>query len=142
MSRPVKSSIALGIVLPLIAGCTDFGRQANEMPTRSDGAAFYASNCAACHGPNGKGNGPEALGIGAIPPDLTVLSRDNGGTFPQAQALAYIWGDPEKSHIARVMPEFSGEMAEDLVPVKIDGILTPTPRELVGLLFYLESIQQ
>ncbi|CUH45138.1 hypothetical protein RUM4293_04048 [Ruegeria atlantica] len=33
-------------------------------------------------------------------------------------------------------------MAEDLVPVEIEGVLTPTPRELAGLLFFLESIQQ
>ena len=60
----------------------------------------------------------------------------------QARALSYMYGDTENSHLARVMPEFGGEMAEDLVPVEIEGVLTPTPRELAGLLFFLESIQQ
>jgi len=33
-------------------------------------------------------------------------------------------------------------MAHDTVPVEINGVLTPTPRELAGLLVYLESIQR
>ncbi len=40
------------------------------------------------------------------------------------------------------MPQFGGAMAQDLVPVEIDGVLTPTPRVLAGLLVYLESIQK
>ena len=40
------------------------------------------------------------------------------------------------------MPEFGGVMADDLVPVEVDGVMTPTPRVLAGLLAYLESIQR
>ncbi|WP_170609045.1 c-type cytochrome [Ruegeria arenilitoris] len=112
------------------------------MPTRTDGAAFFSKNCNSCHGVDGTGGGPAAENLSVAPTDLTMLSAKNGGTFPQARALSYIYGDPENSHLSRVMPQFGGEMAEALVPVEIEGILTPTPRELAGLLFYLESIQQ
>lgn len=112
-----------------------------RMPTAADGAAFFAENCVSCHGADGKGDGPLAEGLAQAPADLTTLSQRNGGTFPAARALSFIYGDPGDSHLARVMPEFGGAMAEDLVPVRIDGILTPTPRELAGLLEYLESIQ-
>ncbi len=81
-------------------------------------------------------------GLSVPPTDLTTLSRANGGTFPATRALAYIWGDPKQSHLARVMPQFAGAMADDLVPVKLDGVYTPTPRALAGLLTYLESIQR
>ena len=58
----------------------------------------------------------------------------------------YIYGDPEDdfggSHLKRVMPNFGEGMALDLVPVDLDGQLTPTPRVLAGLLVYLESIQR
>ena len=111
------------------------------MPDASDGAAFFAENCASCHGADGKGAGPRAADLTAPPPDLTMLSRSNKGVFPAAEALSYIYGDPEQGHLARVMPQFGGAMSEDLVPVDIDGVLTPTPRTLAGLLFYLESIQ-
>jgi mono/diheme cytochrome c family protein len=112
-----------------------------SMPDRSDGRAFFSQNCSSCHGPDGAGDGTMSKGLSATPTDLTTLSRANGGTFPATRALAYIWGDPEQSHLLRVMPQFGGAMAEGLVPVELDGVFTPTPRELAGLLAYLESIQ-
>ncbi|QFT57230.1 Cytochrome c [Sulfitobacter sp. THAF37] len=111
------------------------------MPTQSDGAAFFAANCTACHGTTGRGDGPLAAGLETAPTDLTLLTRSNGGTFPRARALSYIYGDPEQGHLARVMPQFGGAMEDDLVPVEVDGVMTPTPRVLAGLLAYLESIQ-
>lgn len=112
------------------------------MPDSADGAMFFAANCAECHGETGKGDGPKATGLAATPPDLTQLSAENGGVFPTARALSYIYGDPSNSHLTRVMPEFGGAMADDLVPVEVDGILTPTPRALAGVFAYLESIQE
>lgn len=112
-----------------------------SMPSRSDGRAFFVENCTSCHGTSGRGDGVMAEGLSGPPTDLTALSRENGGSFPATRALAYIWGDPKQSHLVRVMPQFGGAMADDLVPVKLDGVYTPTPRALAGLLAYLESIQ-
>jgi len=124
----------------LLAACTEPSDAIQAMPTKADGGMFFDENCAACHGADGSGSGIRHLA--KTPPDLTSLSAKNGGMFPAAQALSYIYGDPQTSHLARVMPEFGPEMAEDLVPVEIDGVLTPTPRELAGLLAFLESIQK
>ena len=78
--------------------------------------------------------------------EMCIRDRDNGGRFPQTKTLAYIYGDPAgdatDSHLQRVMPQFGEGMALDLVPVDLDGQLTPTPRMLAGLLVYLESIQR
>lgn len=128
---------AIGLALAGAIACSG-----PSMPSRSDGRAFFAENCTACHGPNGRGDGTVAKGLNVAPPDLTLLSRGNGGAFPATRALAYIWGDPNQSHLARVMPQFGGVMADDLVPVKLDDVYTPTPRALAGLLAYLESIQR
>jgi mono/diheme cytochrome c family protein len=131
-------SVGLGVAaLGLVACAAD-----TDMPGPAEGRAFFAENCVSCHGDSGKGDGPAVAGLARKPTDLTHLSRDNGGTFPTARALSYIWGDPEQAHLARVMPQFGGAMAEDLVPVEIDGVFTPTPRALAGLLAYLESIQE
>lgn len=113
-----------------------------SMPEAPDGAKFYAENCVSCHGASGKGNGALAADLDSAPADLTLLARKNDGTFPRAWALSYIYGHPEQRHMERAMPQFGGAMAHDTVPVEIDGILTPTPRELAGLLVYLESIQR
>lgn len=127
-------SVLTGITL---VACTEV-----RMPDRTDGAAFFAENCVSCHGPGAQGDGPLAGDLSEAPADLTQLARNNGGVFPAAETLSFIYGEPSQSHLSRVMPEFGGAMADDLVPVEIEGILTPTPRELAGLLAYLESIQQ
>lgn len=125
-------------LLPLLAvlGCAPA-----SMPEPEEGRTFFAANCISCHGRDAQGNGPAAEYLSAHPSDLTTLAQRNGGTFPTARALAYIYGDPQQAHLARVMPQFGGAMAEDLVPVEIDGTFTPTPRVLAALLSYLESIQ-
>ncbi len=131
-------SVGFGVAaLGLVACATE-----TDMPGPAEGRAFFAENCVSCHGTGGKGDGPATAGLSKPPTDLTQLSRKNGGEFPTARALSYIWGDPEQAHLARVMPQFGGAMAEDLVPVEIDGVFTPTPRALAGLLAYLESIQE
>ncbi|KIN61679.1 putative cytochrome c family protein [Sulfitobacter noctilucae] len=132
-------SLSLGAAtgLAILIGCTPV-----SMPEPQEGAAFFAANCTSCHGADGRGEGPGAAGLSPMPTDLTLLARANGGAFPTARALSYIYGDPEGGHLARVMPQFGGAMADDLVPVEVDGVLTPTPRALAALLVYLESIQR
>jgi mono/diheme cytochrome c family protein len=124
-------------VLTFLVACTE-----PTMPEAPEGRAFFASNCVSCHGTTGRGDGPLAGELSMRPTDLTGLSQGNGGAFPTADALGYIYGSPDQSHLSRVMPEFGGMMADDLVPVEVDGVLTPTPRVLAGLLVYLESIQR
>lgn len=133
-----KSSIGLlGIIGAGVIACTE-----QSMPEASDGAAFFAANCASCHGSSGSGDGPLSAGLDPQATDLTMLARTNEGSFPRARALSYIYGDPEQSHLARVMPQFGGVMANETVPIEVDGVMTPTPVVLAGLLAYLESIQR
>ena len=137
MNISIQKILSLSFAAFGLGACTE----EPSMPDHTDGAAFYASYCASCHGATGQGNGPLAADLQTVPSNLTTLSRRNGGTFPKARALSYIYGDPEQAHLARVMPQFGGAMAEDLVPVEFDGVMTPTPRILAGLLAYLEGIQ-
>ena len=136
MIRSLSALLLVGISAVLIA-CNG-----PSMPEPNEGAVFFAENCTSCHGVGGRGDGPLAGDLKPKPVDLTVLAQGNGGAFPTARALSYIYGDPEQGHLARVMPQFGGAMAEDLVPLEVDGVLTPTPRALAGLLAYLESIQE
>ncbi|THH37335.1 cytochrome c [Aliishimia ponticola] len=130
--------ILLGSVL-VVGACSLTQMQ---MPTRSEGARLFAENCAACHGADARGAGPETLGIGKVPPDLTTIASRHGGTFPRAQVLSVIDGYRQGTHPDRVMPEFGEGLTDDLVPVDIDGVPTPTPRVLAALLTYLEGIQE
>ena len=136
MTRLICALIAGGCAAVLVA-CTP-----PAMPEPPAGQAFFSANCSSCHGAGARGDGPLAADLRSRPTDLTVLARESGGVFPAARALSYIYGDPEDGHLARVMPQFGDVMDEDLVPIEVDGVLTPTPRALAGLLVYLESIQR
>ena len=122
-------------VLALLAACAPD----NTMPGPSEGAALFADNCAACHGYRADGDGVLISGVRA--PDLTRIATRNGGAFPRAQVLSQIDGYGRGRVSKEIMPEFGTLLAGDLVPVEVDGTLTPTPRPLAALLAYLESIQ-
>lgn len=112
----------------------------NEMPQPSEGAKLYAENCTACHG--FRANEEAVLAGGQTAPNLTTISARNGGVFPRAAVLSQIDGFSRGAHAGEVMPEFGAELTGPLVPVDIDGTLTPTPRPLAALLVYLEDIQK
>ena len=60
------------IAAVLLAACS-----MTEMPEAPEGARLFADNCAACHGADATGAGPETLGIGKVPPDLTQIAARN-----------------------------------------------------------------
>ncbi|MGI9367266.1 MAG: c-type cytochrome [Ruegeria sp.] len=106
------------------------------MPTADEGVALFQDNCAGCHGSDVKGR---TLASGQTTSDLTMIAARNDGAFPRAVVLSQIDGFG-RSH-SQIMPEFGALLEGDLVPIEVDGTLTPTPRPLAALLAYLESIQ-
>lgn len=136
--RPHLISLTIGaLAAGLIAACTP-----EEMPQASDGRALFMENCAICHGADAKGNGPMARAMEQAPPDLTLIAVRNGGEFPRVEVLSTIDGYTKADLNVPDMPEFGALLEGDLVPLDTgDGVMTPTPRKLVALLEYLESIQ-
>jgi mono/diheme cytochrome c family protein len=59
----------------------------------TSGADMYKAYCAVCHGDNGKGNGPAAAALKTMPTDLTTLSKNNGGKFPDLKVASMIRGE-------------------------------------------------
>lgn len=59
----------------------------------ASGVEMYKTYCAVCHGVDGKGGGPAATALKTPPPDLTVLSKNNGGKFPSSKVYVSISGD-------------------------------------------------
>ena len=119
----------------LLAACAT-----NEMPEPSEGEDLFRANCASCHGYSAEGN--VILADGQVSPDLTRLSARNGGTFPRAEVMSQIDGYGKGKLSPEAMPEFGSILEGDLVPVDVDGTLTPPPRPLAALMYYLESIQK
>jgi mono/diheme cytochrome c family protein len=70
------------------------------------GKQEYEANCVVCHGAKGKGDGPFNEFLKVRTPDLTVLSKNNGGLFPVNRVLEVIDGrtNQVKGHGTREMP--------------------------------------
>jgi mono/diheme cytochrome c family protein len=69
------------------------------------GGLIYKQYCAACHGPDAKGNGPVRRSLRLPAPDLTTLTKRHGGKFPYAyvtEVLRFSPGVP--SHGSGSMP--------------------------------------
>lgn len=94
-----RSWWALLIALPL-------GVSAQSVPSKpfDFGQQEFQARCSSCHGRDGKGNGPIADLLRKAPPDLTLLSRGNGGIFPMSRVYDSIVGDDVKAHGSRDMP--------------------------------------
>src|ERR1035441_7369119 len=58
-----------------------------------DGRLLFRAYCAACHGTDAKGGGPAAASLKSPPPDLTLISRRNGGKFPTVRVQKTISGE-------------------------------------------------
>ena len=72
----------------------------------ASGKEMYNAYCAACHGADGRGNGPAASAMKTPPTNLTILSVQHNGRFPEAAVQQAIKGDPAmpSAHGSKDMP--------------------------------------
>jgi hypothetical protein len=101
------------------------------------GPDLFRAHCAACHGADGKGNGPVAPALNTKPTDVTVIARENGGSFPAKRIRRVIEGDDLiMAHGSREMPVWGPifhqvEWDRDFGEIRLQNLVN-----------YLESIQQ
>lgn len=138
-----KAGVCLWFALvPTVAMC-----QPGSATPVDYGRAEYLSNCAGCHGPDGRGNGHFKDFLIRPPADLTTLSRRNDGVFPYQAIHQMIDGrTPVGSHGGREMPIWGADYrAQALTMAGPSG--APSPETYVRyrinlLLEYLYRIQQ
>ena len=140
----VLSGVALACSLPIACGAQApvqskpaAGNQELPPLIRSvKGVDLFRAYCASCHGLDAKGGGPAAASLKVKPADLTVLAKNNHGTFPDARVRKVIMGDDVvASHGSREMPIWGPifhQIEEDVDRGNV---------RLENLVKYLESIQ-
>jgi len=89
------------------------------------GAALFERHCAACHGWNGQGGGPEAFALVPAPADLEWLART-----PKGRADPYIyWAIAEGGReFESDMPAFKGRLAKRDIWAVVAYIRAGLPR--------------
>ena len=109
----------------------------------SAGAKTYYRFCSICHGKEAKGDGPFSENIKVSPPDLTVLSANNGGIFPWLSLYEIIDGqNVSTAHGTKEMPIW-GEMFDlnQWSSSNIENASTIVHGRIFELMMYLKSIQ-
>jgi len=105
-----------------------------------DGRSLYMRNCAACHGPEGKGDGLASTFLTPKATDLTTIAARNGGTFPHNAVLQKINGTVEiPAHGDVAMPVWGERFAQESASPA--GKKTEARGHLILLIDHLESIQ-
>lgn len=113
---------------------------AEEDPRVEAGGALYMQYCASCHGINADGQGLLAPILDPKPANLTRITAEHGGAFPDAEVSRMIDGrDPVMAHGTREMPVWGRRFGDSLYPgpvkeYKVQG-------DIAILIFYLKSVQ-
>lgn len=64
-----------------------------KVTSAASGQEMFNNYCAACHGKEGRGDGPVATAFKKAPADLTSIARRNNGKYPELEVYHSILGD-------------------------------------------------
>lgn len=141
------SKVVIG-ALCMVVSAAALAQPRTQGPSRDARIDFgkreFESNCAACHGTDGKGKGPVVPLLRKSPPDLTVLTTSNNGVFPMTRLYEVIEGANVPSHGARDMPiwgqDYRVQAAEYYMDVPYDAEAYVRAR-ILALLEYINRLQ-
>ncbi|MGR9092234.1 MAG: c-type cytochrome [Gammaproteobacteria bacterium] len=123
------SGIALAVI-SLAAGADDLIEPGRDR---------YVNDCGGCHGADARGGGAVAAVLKMPPSDLTVLSRDNSGRFPEDYVRRVVDGRelPPAAHGETSMPVW-GEHYKRALPGYSEAVVSA---KIDALIAYLKSVQ-
>lgn len=139
MERRVPMVVLVSLVAVVVSVCAQTGGQERPVIRPVDGAGIFRNYCAACHGLDGRGNGPVSKVLKQGVPDLTRLSQRNDGAFPAIHVrntIMFGTDDLLPAHGSKEMPIWGPifheiEFDHDLGHVRLENITK-----------YLESLQR
>ncbi len=138
MNAGIRNHLLLAVALSACAAAQAQGTPADA------GKREYDSNCANCHGVDGKGHGPYNEFLQRSAPDLTKLAARNGGVFPLSRVYEVIEG-AGAAHGSRDMPiwgqDYKVRAGEYYMDVPYDPEVYVRTR-ILALIEYVNRLQQ
>jgi mono/diheme cytochrome c family protein len=140
--------VALAFALAALGAAAEAEAPAAEAPPArsvnlllSQGEGLFVRHCAACHGTDGRGDGPSASALSKPPANLTGIAARRGGVFPAGDIASYIDGRFElPAHGTREMPIWGRRLGE---PIAQGTEGDEVARGRIDLLVeYLKTIQE
>ena len=131
------------ISIAMLAGAQEQAQKVvKHVPVKPTSAAsgeeMFNTYCAVCHGKDGKGNGPAAEALKVPPPDLTVLTKNNKGSYPSMKVSAVIRGEQAMpAHGSKDMPVWGS-----LFWKMSQGHESEVQQRIANLNKYVEGMQQ
>jgi mono/diheme cytochrome c family protein len=130
---------AMAVSLTATLGYSDQTRNTVVIPVHrtapNNGHQMYSSYCAPCHGVDGRGQGQIASALKTRPTDLTLLSKNNRGRFPDTHIVTVLeFGIGNPAHRIAEMPAWGPILGKMNEPQ--DRLL-----RIRNLSSYLDSIQ-
>jgi mono/diheme cytochrome c family protein len=109
------------------------------------GKREFDTNCAMCHGLDGKGGGVMSTYLNRQPTNLSTLAKSNGGILPMDRMYAMIDGSREvPGHGTRAMPawgnDYRANAAEYYWEVPYDPEVVVRAK-ILALLEYINRLQ-
>lgn len=140
---PIMGNVFYTVVF-LFASTTVYAQDSNF--TELIGKAAFVKNCAVCHGADGKGEGAILDFLKKKPADLTLISKKNGGVFPQALIYEKI-RDPQslRAHGSAEMPIWGAMFSEEIMNAYgyLDaGKCNSVQGRILELVFFIGNIQE
>jgi mono/diheme cytochrome c family protein len=100
----------------------------------------YDTLCASCHGVTGTGEGRDLTE--ANPPDITQLSRKNGGKFPFEQVYRTVDGREMKGSHARFAMPFWGDYLQKQGQQSTPASNAAVKERITAIVRYVETLQR
>lgn len=117
------------------------GKELKKVPITyskpESGAQMYKDYCAACHGTEGRGDGPAVEFLKVAPPDLRTMAQRNSGKYPGDRVATTLrFGTGTRAHGTSDMPIWGPVFRSQ------DADKNVSEPRMHNLNAYIESLQQ
>jgi mono/diheme cytochrome c family protein len=140
----MKRVLVISILVLATAGMTVAARAQDRARDATFGRMTFAGSCAICHAIDARGSGAMTPNLVVPPPDLTGLSRQNGGTFPEDYVREVITSGAGVTTHGGQMPAWGLIFLQDFDKLTIETQRDDSAlvrRRIDELIAYLRSIQ-